>query len=192
MSDRAPDLSAARSRRRLLVLGIGGAAAAAGATLAWRREVAKPPPGVDVWGLRFPRPGGGEVVLATLRGRPVLLNFWATWCPPCVTEMPLLDAFHARHGAQGWTVVGLAVDQEKPVLRFLAERSISFPIGLAGAAGLELARDLGNAAGGLPFSVAFGADGKVLQTKLGALDEPTLSAWAGSVPAVVQTDAKRL
>ncbi len=177
MNDRVSRTPPLSTRRRLLVFAIGGVAAAAGVTLALRREPPKSA-GVDVWGLRFPRPGGGEVVLETLRGTPVLLNFWATWCPPCVTEMPMLDAFHARHRAQGWTVVGLAVDQEKPVMRFLAERSIAFPIGLAGAAGLELARALGNSAGGLPFSVVFGRDGKVLRTKLGALDEDTLATWA--------------
>jgi thiol-disulfide isomerase/thioredoxin len=166
-------------RRTLVVGGLGVAAGIAGIGASLWRHRAPEEPSVDLWALRFPRPEGGELAFGSLRGRPLLLNFWATWCPPCVTEMPLLAGFHARHAATGWQVVGLAVDQPEPVRRFIAERRIDFPIGLAGADGLELARSLGNTAGGLPYSVAFGAGGTARAHKLGALDEGTLTAWAG-------------
>jgi len=63
-----------------------------------------------LWAMRFEQPGGGELSMASLRGQPLLLNFWATWCAPCVKEMPLLDQFHREHQAAGWRVVGLAID----------------------------------------------------------------------------------
>ncbi|MBC7717365.1 MAG: TlpA family protein disulfide reductase, partial [Pseudorhodobacter sp.] len=81
--------------------------------------------------------------MADLRGKPLLLNFWATWCPPCVKEMPLLDAFYQTHRARGWQVVGLAVDSPTPVRAFLERVPVSFPIGLAGMEGSELSRALG-------------------------------------------------
>lgn len=160
-------------------MGLGAAAAGAGLAL-WPHDA---PEAVDrsVWALRFPKPGGGEIALADFRGKPLLLNFWATWCPPCVTEMPLLSRFQSEHRARGWQVLGLAVDQEAPVRAFLAEQGVDFPIGLAGATGLDLARTLGNNIGGLPFSVAFDADGAIRKRKIGALDLETLTRWGASL-----------
>ena len=129
------------------------------------------------WAMRFERPEGGELLLAAWRGRPVLLNFWATWCAPCVTEMPLLDAFHRSQGSGGAQVLGLAIDSPSPVREFLKRRPMSFAVGLAGLDGIELARTLGNPSGALPFSVLFGADGRALTSKLGALHPPDLETW---------------
>lgn len=176
----APDAGPRNPLRRhygvAVVVGTAAATAGIGAAL-WSAG----PQGTslaDLWSLRFVRPDGGELALAPLRGRPLLLNFWATWCAPCVTEMPLLAAFRREHRAAGWEVVGLAVDQSDPVRRFIAEHHIEFPIGLAGAAGIELARSFGNTTGGLPFSLAVGADGQVRERKLGALDGTLLARWA--------------
>ena len=134
-------------------------------------------PGAALWDMSFEQPGGGTLALAGLRGRPTLLNFWATWCPPCVKEMPLLDAFYRAHQARGWQVVGLAVDQAAPVTDYLARLPMSFPIGLAGSQGVALSRSLGNLNGGLPFSVVFDADGTVAAHKLGAVTPAELSGW---------------
>ena len=166
-------------RRSALALGVGACAAATGTGVAFWRH-GENEANERFWSLRFPKPGGGVLVFADLRGKPLLLNFWATWCPPCVTEMPLLARFHATHRAAGWQVVGLAVDEETPVREFLAKGAIEFPVALAGAQGLDLARNLGNSAGGLPFSVAFAADGAPSRRKLGALDAGTLAMWAAA------------
>lgn len=166
-------------RRSLLIGGVGAVAAAAGVGGAlWqsRRSAAQADPAF--WALRFERPEGGELALASLRSHPMLLNFWATWCAPCVKEMPLLDKFHQAQRARGLSVVGLAVDSPTPVREFLTRRPMTFPIGLAGLDGVELARTLGNDSGALPFSVLFAADGAVLTRKLGALHEEDLADWA--------------
>ena len=133
-----------------------------------------------LWALRLERPEGGELVLASLRGRPLVVNFWATWCPPCVKELPDLDRFQADHAARGWQVVGIAIDSPTAVRQFLTRQPLRFPIGLAGLEGTELSRQLGNTAGGLPFTVVLDSAGRIVQRKLGATSYPELASWATS------------
>jgi thiol-disulfide isomerase/thioredoxin len=136
---------------------------------------------VDLWGLSFEKPGGGAVALAALRGRPLVLNFWATWCPPCIDELPLLDRFQRENRGEGWQVLGLAVDNAAPVREFLAKHPVAFTIGLAGIAGVTLSRSLGNSSGALPFSAVFDAGGDVVERKLGVLKWDELSAWSARI-----------
>ena len=82
--------------------------------------------------------------MATLRGQPLVLNFWATWCPPCVKEMPEIDRFQREFAARGWQVLGLAVDRPQPVREFLARTPVGYTIAMAGLEGTELSRQLGN------------------------------------------------
>jgi thiol-disulfide isomerase/thioredoxin len=130
-----------------------------------------------LWSMSFASPQGGTLSLAAWRGRPLLLNFWATWCPPCIEELPLLDRFYQENSANGWQVLGIAVDQQDPVLRFLSRSPLTFPVVLAGFAGMELSKSLGNMSGGLPFTVVLGQDGEVAHRKMGKVTASDLSAW---------------
>jgi thiol-disulfide isomerase/thioredoxin len=169
-------------RRRLLTMIAAATGLGAGAWWA-RRETtfAGPPADTDaLWAMSFDTPDGGRLAMASLLGKPLLLNFWATWCAPCVREMPQLDRFQRDFAARGWQVVGLAIDGPTPVREFLAKLKVGFPIGLAGFEGTELARQLGNERGGLPFSVAFDASGRVVQRKLGETSYQELARWAAA------------
>ncbi|MCV2361405.1 TlpA family protein disulfide reductase [Paucibacter sp. TC2R-5] len=163
--------------RRNLFIAAGLGAAAIGAGLSLRHRVAEPAPlsaaAMSFWSARFDRPDGGEMLAAGFKGQPLLLNFWATWCPPCVKELPELAQFQREFKGKGWQVAGLAVDSPSAVRDFLKKLSLDFPVGLAGLTGTELTRTLGNSQGGLPFSVAFNAAGELIWRKLGAtnLDE---------------------
>jgi thiol-disulfide isomerase/thioredoxin len=177
-----PAVSGGTSRRVWLYGAVAAAAALAGAGGAWWRaeggsESSGERLGDPFWSQRFERPEGGELALAQFRGKPLLVNFWATWCAPCVQEMPLVDAFFREHAAKGLQVVGLAIDQPSSVRKFLAKAPVGYPIGLAGLQGAELVKQLGNTAGGLPFTLMIGADGVVAARKMGLLDPADLQAW---------------
>ena len=164
-------------RRQALIVGTGVAAATAGAAVAWWRGGAEPAYQDPLWTSSYPAPDGGSVARARFRGHPLVINFWATWCPPCVKEMPELDRFAQTFAGQGWQVLGLAIDGPKPVREFLARIKISFPIGLAGFEGTDLSRRLGNEGGSLPFTVAFDSRGSVIQRKLGETSYEQLASW---------------
>lgn len=170
-----------RLRRTLWMAGVALAAAGAGAWLSQRRLQLQPvldEAEAAFWLGEFDGPNGEKLRLADFRNRPLLVNFWATWCPPCVEELPMLNAFHREQAARGWQVLGLAVDQPTAVRGFLQKLPLDFPVGMAGFGGTELSRTLGNAAGALPFSVAFGATGAVVHRKLGKLSDADLRQWA--------------
>ncbi|MEY4562019.1 MAG: hypothetical protein RLZZ618_1296 [Pseudomonadota bacterium] len=180
------------TRRQLLTAGVALAAAGAGFGLAaWRRSVpvpassafdaapkALPTDASPIWTLEFDAARGAPIQLQAFFGQPLLVNFWATWCGPCVKEMPMLDAFARAQSAKGLRVLGLAVDSPTPVREFLLNQAIEFPNGLAGMDGVELSRKLGNSQGGLPFTVVFDAKGVLVDKKMGALTSEDLSGWA--------------
>ena len=167
----------------VLAAGVGAAAVAAGAGWAlWRQRGEGSSMGEgaqdELWRAQFDSPSGPPLAMAGLRGQPLVLNFWATWCPPCVREMPALDRFQRDFGPRGWRVVGLAADTPEAVRGFLAHTPVSYAIGMTGFAGIELSRQLGNVSGGLPFTLLFGRDGAVLQRRMGETTYDQLAQWA--------------
>lgn len=168
--------------RRLLLGATAATAALLGLGAAWWRTQspvlpAAAPAVEGFWEMQWDTPQGGTVSMRAFQGRPLLVNFWATWCPPCVEELPLINDFYRQNKATGWQVLGLAVDKLAPVQAFLQKMPLDFPVGMAGLTGAELGRGLGNLAGGLPFSVAMGSDGLVAQRKLGRLSAQDLASW---------------
>lgn len=178
------------SNRRKLFVGAASVAALAGTGIAWWREKRQAAledlsSGASdaqvleaLWALELATPDGKKLALLSFKGRPLLINFWATWCPPCVEELPLIDAFYQENLKNGWQVLGLAVDQLAAVNTFLGRTTINFPVALAGSAGIEMSKSLGNLSGGLPFTVVLNAGGKVAQRKIGRVKPEDLIAWS--------------
>ena len=173
--------SAEAARRRWLLTGAGGLAAAAGVGLAWWQfSPHDVQDGADQMLLQqsFTALQGQSQTLAQWRGKPLLINFWATWCPPCVRELPMLSEFSAKSGEHGVQVVGLAIDKIDAVQKFLARQPVLFPVLMASEGGLGLTRALGNSQGGLPFSILVDAGGMVRQRKIGELSASDLALWS--------------
>ena len=164
-------------RRRYLFGAVAAGAVASGAALAWWQRSSAPAP-LPLWDLQFDTLQRQKLAMSQFSGKPLVLNFWATWCAPCIEELPLLDNFFRQNSSKGWQVLGLAVDQAAAVELFLRRNPVSFSIALAGLPGIELSRSLGNISGGLPFTVALGTNGQVIQRKMGKLTAQDLQTWA--------------
>lgn len=117
---------------------------------------------------------GTPVSASDLDGRVWLVNFWATWCKPCVDEMPMLSDLRSKEEGKGLEVVGIALDDADRARKFAEELSIAYPI-LVGKADVVLTgRRYGNSTGLLPFSVLIDADGMIRWIHLGALERDEL------------------
>jgi len=169
------------SRRKALMTLVGLSALGAGVAVNWRRlgltDITDPAL-ADFWSREFDTPSGAKLPARALQGRPLVLNFWATWCPPCVKEMPELDRFATAAAGRGWQVLGVAIDQADAVRRFLQTTPVGFPVAVAGTEGLSLVRALGNPSGGLPFTLVLSASGQVMHRKMGATQFDELQTWS--------------
>lgn len=180
------------TRNNLVLYGtVGLLFAGIGAYLGLYREQAAPP--VATAALAPPRPpaatpvdalfaqtmndaAGASHALGKWKGKPLVVNFWAPWCAPCVQEMPELNQVARASAAQGINVIGIGIDSPSNIAEFAGKLQISYPLYVAGMGGTDLARKFGNSNGGLPYTVLIGADGKVVKTYLGKLKFDELKA----------------
>ena len=123
----------------------------------------------------YPDLEGVSVPLSSYAGRPLIVNFWATWCAPCVKEMPDLDELSKKYPEMYF--VGVAVDTPANVERFLKKVQVSYPLLVAGHGGIETMKALGNSKGGLPYTVIFDADSRIVRDILGQVDPADLDAY---------------
>ena len=111
-------------------------------------------------------------------GRPLLINIWASWCGPCLREMPELQRFSAEQAGNGVQVVGIALDDAVSVQAFLQQVRIDYPILLDTPGPADAGVRLGNPAGVLPYSVLVSADGRLLKQRFGPFDAGEVDRWA--------------
>jgi thiol-disulfide isomerase/thioredoxin len=128
----------------------------------------------QLWKTAPPGAAGTSEPLSAFKGKPVVVNFWASWCGPCVKEMPALSSMQRDYQKKGITFIGLGVDSEKNINDFLQKVKVDYPVYVTGFGGADLARAFGNNAGGLPFTVVIDAKGVVRSTKLGEVNEAEL------------------
>ncbi|MDE2429526.1 MAG: TlpA family protein disulfide reductase [Burkholderiales bacterium] len=119
---------------------------------------------------------GKQQALSQWKSHFLIVNFWATWCAPCVQEMPELSALQKEFSGKSIQILGLGIDSPSNIAEFAKKYQISYPVFSTGMEGSELARQMGNQAGGLPFTVLITADGKVAKNYLGRLKMEELRA----------------
>ena len=110
-------------------------------------------------------------------GRPLLINLWASWCGPCIEEMPELQRFAASQGANGVQVVGIALDDPAAVRAFLQRVPVAYPILIDAPGRSDAGVRLGNPKGVLPYSVLISADGRLLKQHIGPFAAGDLPDW---------------
>ena len=132
-------------------------------------------PGGHLADLQLPGTDGRAHRLGDWHGKLVLVNFWATWCEPCREEMPLLDAASKQYANDGFTVVGVAIDDPGAVAGMLKARPVSYPILIGGEDTLQTVGD-GN--GVLPYSLLIGQDGMMITLRAGSFTSAhSLARW---------------
>jgi thiol-disulfide isomerase/thioredoxin len=119
---------------------------------------------------------GKTQALKQWQGKVLVINFWATWCAPCVQEMPELEALQNELHGKNVQLLGFGIDSQKNIADFAAKYAIHYPLFVAGMDGSELSRQLGNQSGGLPFTVLIDSQGKLIKSYLGRLKIDELRA----------------
>lgn len=145
-----------------------------------------PPAGVTVAGRGDPVPtlvlhdlaGQPAAFPGDLGGRPLLVNVWASWCGPCIEEMPELQRFASSQGGSGTQVVGIALDDTEAVRDFLQQVPVDYRILVDAPGPADAGVRLGNPAGVLPYSVLVSADGRLLKQRIGPFAHGEIDGWA--------------
>lgn len=155
------------STRTLAILLVIGALAAAGGFALYHNMDQTPSTGEIATDFSLPKLDGGSGSLSEYRGKLVLVNFWATWCAPCLKEIPLLVEMQERYGTRGLQILGPALDDPEQVRQAQPRLRIQYPV-FTGEAEIPAAMDaFGDTLGALPFSVLISTDGYLLQRKHG-------------------------
>lgn len=158
-------------RREALILGATGAAALALGALVGALGIQSSSGAGKLLSSSFPDLTGRRRRLSEWQGRVVLFNFWATWCAPCREEIPILDALGQKYD---FSVVGIGIDSASKMREFVVNYGVRYEMLVAGAEAVELMKETGNPAGGLPFSLILDRSGRIAHRKLGALDQREL------------------
>ncbi len=161
----------------MLALGLAAASGLAGCSDSKAPAASKAVEAVKadaVFAASFPDLEGKAQPLKQWRGKVMVLNFWAPWCPPCREEIPDFIQVQEQYRAKGVVFVGVAIDEAQNVQSFADETGINYPILLGGTEGVELSSKVGNRLGGLPYTVIIDRQGNIAAAQVGGLSRADL------------------
>ena len=104
----------------------------------------------------------------------LVINFWATWCPPCLNEIPLLVELQEEHPPENLQVLGIGIDSGLKLREFTVQNKVNYPVLIGKSAGIDMSYDLGNSTGGLPFTVVIKNKVQIVKQIVGELSESNL------------------
>ena len=125
---------------------------------------------------QFKDVNGKIVDLTTLRGKTVVVNFWSTWCPPCVEEMPMFNEAQGQWKDKDVVFVGIAADQADNVKEFLKKTPVSYPVVVSGQPGFDLSRELGNRYDAIPYTLIINRQQNITNRHFGIYARKDLEA----------------
>lgn len=175
------------TRKTLLFVFIAILATAIGVYVGNERSKPKTPQDqalAHLFAQNLPDLAGQSQPLSKWQGKPLLINFWASWCGPCVEEMPELVALH--HEMPDLQIIGIGVDAADKLADFAAKQKIDYPLYVGGSSAIGVMRDLGNVVGGLPFTLLVSPNGSIQKTYIGALDFAVLRKDIAAGPAAAK------
>ena len=116
------------------------------------------------------------VDLTALRGKTVVVNFWSSWCPPCIEEMPMFNELQGQWKDKGVVFVGIAADQADNIRTFLKKTPVDYPVVVSGQPGFDLSRELGNRYDAIPFTVIINPEERITNRHFGIYTRKDLEA----------------
>lgn len=137
-------------------------------------SVAQPDASSTLFNASFDDLNGKKQPLSQWRGKVLVVNFWATWCPPCRTEIPEFIKLQDKYGKQGLVFIGIAIDQKDKVQAYSDEMGINYPVLLGEMEAISLSRQVGNRLGGLPYTLIVDRHGKITTSLIGGITEAKL------------------
>ncbi len=129
-----------------------------------------------IYATSIPDLDGRPQALGQWSQRLLVLNFWASWCAPCIEEIPMLVRMQENHGVRGLQIVGIAADTVQNSANFAKKLSINYPVLADESGAIGFSKRVGNRFGLLPFTIIVRPNGQILTTKLGVLTESELTA----------------
>lgn len=165
------------NRQNWFIAAVAVLALAAGWGVAtWYKQPGPAQPGAAEALLSAPLPDlqNQPQTLAQYRGKVLVVNFWATWCPPCREEIPFFIETQTKLGSNGLQFVGIALDNPQQVAAFIQEFAVNYPVLIGGINESEALRKLGNSGGGLPFTLIYDRSGNLREKIIGGLDKARL------------------
>ena len=169
--------------KRALIVALLLAATVGGIT--WRLVSTAPPSGrpqiapealARLLGATLTDSNGQPQALGQWQGKVLVVNYWATWCPPCREEMPAFSRLQTRLGPEGVQFVGIGIDSPSAIKEYAFQTPMRYPLLIGGTEGMDLLRELGNESGALPYTLVLDRQGQPAFSRLGIVAENELEA----------------